>query len=147
MLSESVLLKIRRFIRKVTTQELLCEQRFLSFMVFSVHEVTRDASQTTWLRSDANNLVNAKRHAREKRRVPRIRLHAKITSHCVPQPLSTRFNMWRIITVMYETNEIPHYSLSLFLSRENSFTIFMSWTGFSFLKQGAKITVYGLLVR
>ena len=93
-------------------------------MVLSVHEVTRGASQTTWLRSDANYLVNAKRHAREKRRVPRICLHAKTTSHCVPQPLTTRFNMWRIITVMYATNEIPHYSLSLFLRRENNFTIF-----------------------
>ena len=57
MLSVSVLLK--RFYSKGHNTTHFC-------MVFSVYEVTGAASQTTWLTSDANHLVNAKRHAREK---------------------------------------------------------------------------------
>ena len=45
-----------------------CEQKFLSYMAFSVHEVVLSLKRTARLTSDANDFVNAKSHAREQER-------------------------------------------------------------------------------
>ena len=44
------------------------EQKFLSYMAFSVHEVVLSLKRTARLTSDANDFVNAKSHAREQER-------------------------------------------------------------------------------
>ena len=45
-----------------------CEQKFLSYMAFSVHGVVLSLKRTARLTSDANDFVNAKSHAREQER-------------------------------------------------------------------------------